>query len=57
MTSWDVKTIQLYERRIDNAMAARDRCGYGSWGFEYWTRVSTILLRKLNLGINIEERT
>lgn len=56
MTYWNAKTIQLYEKRIDNALTARDRCALDSWGYEYWSRVVAILLRKLNLGINKEER-
>jgi len=56
MSYWNAKTIQLYERRIDNALTARDRCALDSWGYEYWGRVVAILLRKLNLGINKEER-
>lgn len=52
MSYWNAETIQLYERRIDNAMTARDRCAKGSWGETYWNRVIAALLRKLNKGLH-----
>ena len=35
--------FQLYERRLNNCLAARDRCKEGSWGWTYWQDCFTIL--------------
>ena len=40
------------ERRIDAVMNARDICGPGSWGENYWNGVLAYLLRQLNLYTN-----
>lgn len=39
--------VQLYEKRIENAYAARDRCA-DEWGYNYWNKVAGELLRNLN---------
>ena len=49
----DSQIIQLYERRLDNCLFARDRCVEGSWGWKFWQSRFTLLLRRLN----IETRT
>jgi hypothetical protein len=41
------KIVQIYEKRIDNALKARDNC-YGKWGYDYWSKVAGILLHNLN---------
>ena len=40
--------LELLEKRIDNVMSARDFCGPGSWGENYWNGVLAYLLRQLN---------
>ena len=40
--------LELLEKRIDNVMTARDFCGPGSWGENYWNGVLAYLLRQLN---------
>tara|TARA_B100001094_G_scaffold29296_1_gene24447 strand:+ start:269 stop:457 length:189 start_codon:yes stop_codon:yes gene_type:complete len=40
--------LEILERRIDAVMTARDICGPGSWGENYWSGVLVYLLRKLN---------
>jgi len=40
--------FQLYERRLENCLKARDRCKEGSWGWTYWQDCFTILLRRMN---------
>lgn len=39
---------QLYERRLDNCLFARDRCKEGSWGWIFWQDRFAILMRKMN---------
>ena len=46
------KEFELYEKRIDNCFAARDNCVEGSWGYEFWQRTATTLLRALNRKMN-----
>ena len=41
--------LEILERRIDAVMNARDICGPGSWGENYWHGVLAYLLRQLNL--------
>ena len=48
----EVKRYQLYERRLDNCLAARDRCVEGSWGYNFWQKNFAELLRKMNWEIN-----
>lgn len=45
-------TFQLYERRLDACLFARDRCEEDSWGWNYWQNCFTILLRKMNKELN-----
>jgi hypothetical protein len=40
--------FQLYERRLDNCIIARNRCEEGSWGWNYWTKQFTIIMRMMN---------
>jgi len=40
--------VALMEKRIDNAMSARDHCKPGSWGDNYWSGVVLYLLRQMN---------
>ena len=40
--------LELLVKRIDNVMTARDFCGPGSWGENYWNGVLAYLLRQLN---------
>ena len=44
--------LELLEKRIDNVMTARDFCGPGSWGENYWNGVLAYLLRQLNEHTN-----
>ena len=44
--------LEILERRIDAVMNARDICGPGSWGENYWNGVLAYLLRQLNLYTN-----
>lgn len=43
---------QLYEHRLDACLTARDRCKEGTWGWTYWTKCFTILLRDMNRELN-----
>lgn len=43
---------QLYERRLDACLTARNYCEEGSWGWNYWQRCFTILLTKMNRELN-----
>ena len=43
---------QLYERRLDACLVARDRCEEDSWGWTYWQNCFTILLKKMNRELN-----
>lgn len=47
----EVKQLQLYERRLDSCLNARNACVEGSWGWTYWQHCFTILLRKMNQEI------
>ena len=47
------REIQLYEQRIDNCFAARDRCEEDSWGFHFWQKTAIALLRKLNQKMSL----
>jgi len=47
------RELQLYERRIDNCFAARDRCEEDSWGFYFWQKTAMALLRKLNQKMSL----
>jgi len=40
--------LEVLEKRIDAVMQARDFCGPGSWGDNYWSGVLAYLLRQLN---------
>ena len=44
--------FELYERRLENCLAARDRCKEGSWGWTFWQDCFTILLRRMNRDLN-----
>jgi len=44
--------FELYERRLENCLRARDRCKEGSWGWTYWQDCFTILLRRMNRELN-----
>lgn len=44
--------LEILERRIDAVMNARDICGPGSWGENYWSGVLAYLLRQLNTYTN-----
>ena len=44
--------LELLEKRIDAVMTARDICGPGSWGENYWGGVLAYLLRQLNCYTN-----
>ena len=44
--------LEILERRIDAVMNARDICGPGSGGENYWNGVLAYLLRQLNLYTN-----
>ena len=46
--------IELYEKRIESAYTARDRC-VDEWGYNYWTKVAGALLRKLNYYMNEDQ--
>jgi len=47
------REIQLYEQRIDNCFAARDRCEEDSWGFHFWQKTAMALLRTLNQKMSL----
>ena len=40
--------LEILEKLIDAVMRARDICGPGSWGENYWGGVLAYLLRQLN---------
>ena len=40
--------LEILEKRIDAVMKAREICGPGSWGENYWGGVLANLLRQLN---------
>tara|TARA_S200000501_G_scaffold367901_2_gene404958 strand:- start:6046 stop:6234 length:189 start_codon:yes stop_codon:yes gene_type:complete len=44
--------LEVLEKRIDAVMQARDFCGPGSWGDNYWSGVLAYLLRQLNSYTN-----
>ena len=46
--------VELYEKRIESALKARDNCEPDAWGYNYWTGVAATLLRNLNKIINKE---
>ena len=50
----DLETVryQLYERRLDACLTARNNCVEDSWGWTYWQRCFTILLNKMNRELN-----
>lgn len=48
----DTVTYQLYERRLDACLEARDRCGENTWGWTFWQNCFTILLRKMNKDLH-----
>ena len=43
---------QLYERRLDSCLEARNRCKEGTWGWTYWQNCFIILLSKMNRELN-----
>jgi hypothetical protein len=45
-------SLELLERRIDAVMTARNFCGPGSWGDNYWSGVLAHLLKQLNIYTN-----
>ena len=47
----ETRIVQLYERRLDNCLNARDACGEGTWGWTFWQKTFTILLRRMNLQL------
>ena len=47
-----VHIVQIYEKKIEAALTARDNCKIDAWGYNYWTGVAAALLRKLNIIIN-----
>ena len=47
----DSRMIQLYERRLDNCLMARDSCEEDSWGWTFWHSRFTILLRQMNVEL------
>lgn len=54
--------LEILERRIDAVMTARDFCGPGSWGDNYWSGVLAHLLKQLNRytnqpGIKVSKET
>ena len=54
--------LELLEKRIDSVMTARDFCGPGSWGENYWNGVLAYLMRQLNEytnqpGVNTSKET
>jgi hypothetical protein len=53
------KVVKVYERRIENAYEARDRCKEGSWGYQYWTEVAGYLIRNLNryMHLDLDDKT
>ena len=52
VATMETLNFQLYERRLNNCLAARDRCKEGSWGWTYWQDCFTILLRRMNRELN-----
>lgn len=42
------KEFELYEKRIDNCLKARDMCSEDSWAYQFWQRTAMTLLRTLN---------
>lgn len=47
-----IKEFQLYERRIDNCFATRDKFVEGTWGYDFWQRTAMALLRQLNRNMS-----
>ena len=48
--------FQLYERRLENCLVARDRCAEGTWGWTFWQTTFITLLRQMNREMNYETR-
>ena len=47
--------VKLMEKRIDNAMTARDNCKPDSWGDNYWSGVIASLLHTMNRYLSDEQ--
>lgn len=52
VANMETVTYQLYERRLDACLVARNRCEENSWGWNYWQNCFTILLQKMNRELN-----
>lgn len=48
----DNKTMQLYEKRIDNCWQAAEHFADGTWGKDFWTQNAMYLLRRMNSFLN-----